>query len=174
MQNYNPLILSLSMLSTAVNATDYTVDFSRIDNLEAIRPLVESCKDFDSMELYRDKMQSSENLEQLRTELTAIGLGMFNDCKEGISSPGITAIKKHKSSALPDYSVNFKQIEDFETLRPLIEHCKDFDALEVFRGRLEKAKNLNDMRQTLLDLGYGTFDQCAGEQVSGPGITHTP
>ena len=49
------LMIALPLLCGPAVATDYTVDFSRVDDLESIRPLVEGCTDFDAMELYRDK-----------------------------------------------------------------------------------------------------------------------
>jgi hypothetical protein len=164
------LAIALAVLSSAAAATDYTVDFSRVDNLESIRPLVEGCADFDAMELYRGKMESIANLEDMRPTLAAIGLGMFNGCPDGISGDGIAAIKKQTAAAAPGYSVDFTRVEDFETLRPLVSGCADFGALEHFRPRLEAAKNLNDMASTLQGLGYGMFDECPAG-ISGAGIS---
>jgi hypothetical protein len=164
------MMLALPLLSSAATATDYTVDFSRVENLESIRPLVKGCADFDAMELYRGRMESIANLEEMRPTLTAIGLGMFNDCPEGISGDGIAAIKTQTAAAAPGYSVDFTRVEDFEILRPLVSGCADFGALEHFRPRLEAAKNLNDMATTLKGLGYGMFDECPAG-ISGAGIS---
>jgi hypothetical protein len=168
-RKYLPM-LALPLLNSAAVATDYTVDFSRVDNLESIRPLVEGCADFDAMELYRSKMESIANLEDMRPTLAAIGLGMFNGCPDGISGDGIAAIKAQTAAAAPGYSVDFTRVEDFETLRPLVSGCADFGALEHFRPRLEAAKNLNDMASTLQGLGYGMFDECPAG-ISGAGIS---
>mgnify|MGYP001818116150 FL=1 len=168
-RKYLPM-LALPLLNSAAVATDYTVDFSRVDNLESIRPLVEGCADFDAMELYRSKMESIANLEDMRPTLAAIGLGMFNGCPDGISGGGIAAIKAQTAAAAPGYSVDFTRVEDFETLRPLLSGCADFGALEHFRPRLEAAENLNDMAATLQGLGYGMFDECPAG-ISGVGIS---
>jgi len=170
MNRKHPLAIGLAVLSSAAAATDYTVDFSRVDNLESIRPLVEGCADFDAMELYRGKMESITNLENMRPTLTAIGLGMFNGCPEGISGDGIAAIKTQTAAAAPGYSVDFTRVEDFESLRPLVSGCADFGGLEHFRPRLEAAENLNDMATTLKGLGYGMFDECPAG-ISGAGIS---
>ncbi len=164
------LAIALPFLSSAAVATDYTVDFSRVENLESIRPLVEGCADFDAMELYRSKMEAIANLEEMRPTLAAIGLGMFNECPEGISGAGIAAIKTHAAAAAPGYSVDFTRVEDFESLRPLVSGCADFGGLEHFRPRLEAAGNLNDMAKTLKGLGYGMFDECPAG-ISGVGIS---
>ncbi len=164
------LIMAILLASDVAVATDYTVDFSRMDNLEIIRPLVESCKDFDAMELYRDRMQSSKNLEEMRRTLSAIGLGMFIQCPDGITGPGIAPVKKFTQPDKPEYSVDFTRIEDFEILRPLVKGCADFGALEHFRGRLESVANLNDMRQSLKEVGFGVFAECP-PGISGQGIT---
>ena len=168
-RKYLPM-LALPLLSSAAVATDYTVDFSRVADLESIRPLVEGCADFDAMELYRSKMESIANLEDMRTTLAAIGLGMFNGCPDGISGDGIAAIKTQTAATAPGYSVDFTRVEDFESLRPLVSGCTDFGALEHFRPRLEAAENLNDMASTLRGLGYGMFDECPAG-ISGVGIS---
>jgi hypothetical protein len=168
-RKYLPM-LALPLLNSAAVATDYTVDFSRVADLESIRPLVEGCADFDAMELYRSKMESIANLEDMRTTLAAIGLGMFNGCPDGISGDGIAAIKAQTAATAPGYSVDFTRVEDFESLRPLVSGCTDFGALEHFRPRLEAAENLNDMASTLRGLGYGMFDECPAG-ISGVGIS---
>ncbi len=165
-----PLMIGLALLSSTAVATDYTVDFSRVEDLESIRPLVKGCADFDAMELYRSKMESIANLEDMRSTLSAIGLGMFNNCPDGISGTGISAIKKSAAAAAPGYSVDFTRVQDFESLRPLVSGCADFGGLEHFRPRLESARNLNDMAKTLKGLGYGMFDECPAG-ISGAGIT---
>jgi len=170
MKHTMALIVALPLLSSTALATDYTVDFSRVEDLESIRPLVEGCADFDAMELYRSKMESIANLEDMRPTLSAIGLGMFNECPEGIRGTGISAIKTSAAAAAPGYSVDFTRVKDFETLRPLVAGCADFGGLEHFRPRLEASSNLNDMSKTLKGLGYGMFDKCPAG-ISGPGIS---
>jgi len=76
-----------------VFAADYIVDFTRVRDFESVRPLVESCKDFSAMELYRDRLESTANLEDLRELFIRTGLGMFNDCTEDITGPGIAYVK---------------------------------------------------------------------------------
>lgn len=151
-------------------ATDYTVDFSRMDDLEALRPLVDGCKDFDAMELYRERMQASDNLERMRSTLSAIGLGMFNDCPAGISGPGITALGNVEETRPPDYAVDFSRLQDLEVIRPLVAGCSDFGALEHFRPQMESARDLNELRDSLAEVGVGVFDGCP-KGITGPGIT---
>jgi len=151
-------------------ATDYTVDFSRIDNLESIRPLVQQCGDFDALEIYRSKMEKSTDLEQLRSTLSSVGFALFNDCPDNITGPGIAPVKQPEASATVDYSVDFTRVKDFETLRPLVNECRDFGALEAFRAKMQDAARLEDIRKTLTNVGFGMFEDCP-RGVSGPGIT---
>ena len=160
----------LALASTPALATDYTVDFSRIDNLESIRPLVQQCGDFDALEIYRSKMENSTNLEALRETLSSVGFALFNKCPDNISGPGIAPVRLPEASPTTDYAVDFTRVKDFETLRPLIERCRDFGALEAFRRKLQSTTRLEDMRKTLTNVGFGMFEDCPAG-VSGPGIT---
>ena len=170
LKNVQQLLLALPFASGLAMATDYTVDFSRIDNLESIRPLVQQCGDFDALEIYRSKMEHSTDLETLRQTLSGVGFALFNDCPDNISGPGIAPVKPPEVSATMDYSVDFTRVKNFETLRPLIEQCHDFGALEAFRTKLEGAARLDDMRKTLTNVGFGMFEDCP-KGVAGPGIT---
>jgi hypothetical protein len=164
------LLLALPLVSSVAIATDYTVDFSRIDNLESIRPLVQHCGDFDALEIYRGKMENSTNLEELRDTLSGVGFALFNKCPDNISGPGIAPVKPPVASLTMDYSVDFTRVKNFETLRPLIEQCRDFGGLETFRDRLQSTTRLEDMRKTLINVGFGMFEDCP-RGISGPGIT---
>jgi hypothetical protein len=170
MNKRQQLLLALPLVSTLALATDYTVDFSRIDNLESIRPLVQQCGDFDALEIYRSKMESSSNLETLRPTLSGVGFALFNDCPDHITGPGIAPVKPPEVSATMDYSVDFTRVKNFETLRPLIDQCRDFGGLEAFRSKLQAAAKLEDMRKTLTNVGFGMFEDCP-KGVAGPGIT---
>jgi hypothetical protein len=164
------LSLVVPLVSVSAMATDYTVDFSRIDNLESIRPLVQQCADFDALEIYRGKMEDSDNLEELRGTLSSVGFALFNTCPDNITGPGITAVKPPEVSLTMDYAVDFTRVKNFEVLRPLIEQCRDFGGLEAFRDKLESTARLEDMRKTLTNVGFGMFEDCPGG-ISGPGIT---
>lgn len=164
------LLLALPLVSSVAIATDYTVDFSRIDNLESIRPLVQHCGDFDALEIYRGKMENSTNLEELRDTLSGVGFALFNKCPDNISGPGITPVKPPEASLTVDYSVDFTRVKNFDSLRPLIEQCRDFGGLEAFRDRLQSTARLEDMRKTLVNVGFGMFEDCP-KGISGPGIT---
>jgi hypothetical protein len=164
------LALAAAFAGSPAGAVDYTADFSRMDNLETIRPLVEGCEDFDAMELYRDRMTSSKDLEAMRRTLTAIGLGLFLRCPEGVTGQGIEAVRAQEQPEHPEYSVDFTRIEDFETLRPLVDGCTDFGGLEQLRDKLAATADLNDMRESLVDIGFGVFVDCPAG-VTGPGIT---
>jgi hypothetical protein len=164
------LVLALLLVSGPAIATDYTVDFSRIDNLESIRPLVQHCADFDALEIYRNKMETSTNLEELRSTLSSVGFALFNKCPDNIFGPGIAPVKLPEASLTMDYSVDFTRVKNFEVLRPLIEQCRDFGGLEAFRDRLQSTPSLDNMRKTLTSVGFGMFEDCP-RGISGPGIT---
>ncbi|MGI9321238.1 MAG: hypothetical protein ACR2O5_07485 [Thiogranum sp.] len=87
------LLVALSLIGKVAFAADYIVDFTRIQDFESMRSLVESCGDFGAMELYKDKMKSSENLEDMRGLFVEIGFGMFNECPDGITGSGISLVK---------------------------------------------------------------------------------
>jgi hypothetical protein len=87
------LFVSLLLTSSLLHAADYIVDFTRVENFESMRPLVTGCNDYSAMELYRDSMQSSKNLEDMRETFIRTGLGMFNECPDDISGPGIALVK---------------------------------------------------------------------------------
>ena len=164
------LLLALPLFSGPAIAMDYSVDFSRIDNLESIRPLVQQCGDFDALEIYRSKMESSTNLEELRSTLSSVGFALFNKCPDNITGPGIAPVKQPEASLTMDYSVDFTRVKNFEVLRPLIEECRDFGGLESFRSRLQSTDSLDNMRKTLINVGFGMFEDCP-QGISGPGIT---
>lgn len=164
------LLLTLPLFSGPAIGVDYSVDFSRIDNLESIRPLVQQCGDFDALEIYRSKMESSTNLEELRSTLSSVGFALFNKCPDNITGPGIAPVKQPEASLTMDYSVDFTRVKNFEVLRPLIEECRDFGGLEAFRDRLQTTPSLDDMRKTLTSVGFGMFEDCP-RGISGPGIT---
>lgn len=167
-QRWLPLALALAGVPAA--ATDYTVDFSRIQNLESIRPLVQQCGDFDALEIYRTKMENSTDLEELRSILSGVGFALFNACPDGITGPGIAPVRQPEASKTMNYSVDFTRMKDFSVLRPLIDQCRDFGGLEAFRDRLQSAASLEDMRKTLVNVGFGMFEDCP-KGISGPGIT---
>lgn len=87
------LFVSLLLTSSLLHAADYIVDFTRVEDFESMRPLVTGCNDYSAMELYRDRMQSSKNLEDMRETFIRTGLGMFNECPDDISGPGIALVK---------------------------------------------------------------------------------
>jgi len=87
------LFVTLMLTSSLLKAADYIVDFTRVEDFENMRPLVAGCDDYSAMELYRDRMQASENLEDMRKTFIMAGLGMFNDCPDGIDGPGIALVK---------------------------------------------------------------------------------
>ena len=164
------MLLVLPSVSSLAMAMDYTVDFSRVDNLESIRPLVQHCGDFDALEIYRSKMETSSNLEELRGTLSSVGFALFNKCPDNITGPGIAPVKPPEISQTMDYSVDFTRVKNFEVLRPLIEECRDFGGLESFRSRLQSTDSLDTMRKTLINVGFGMFEDCP-PGISGPGIT---
>lgn len=87
------LVATLVLPGSTLLAADYIVDFTRVEDFESVRPLVTGCKDFSAMELYRDRMEASKNLEELRDVFVRTGLGMFNDCSDGITGPGIAPVE---------------------------------------------------------------------------------
>ena len=87
------LLAATLMLCESTFATDYIVDFTRVTDFETLRPLVAGCKDFSAMELYRDRLETTANLEDMRNVFVRSGLGMFNECPADISGPGIALVK---------------------------------------------------------------------------------
>jgi len=87
------LLVAMSLIGNVSFAADYIVDFTRIEDFESMRSLVERCGDFGAMELYKDKMKSSQNLEEMRGLFVEIGFGMFNECPDGITGSGISLVK---------------------------------------------------------------------------------
>lgn len=86
-------LAGLMCLSAAAWAVDYHVDFTRMQDYENLRPIIEQCKDYDALELYRDKLNSIANLNDMRQVFEDAGFGLFNDCPPGISGAGIEPIK---------------------------------------------------------------------------------
>jgi hypothetical protein len=170
MKKLRQTIVTLLFVSNESFAMDYTVDFTRIEDFETLRPLVEQCKDFGALEHYRDRLESSRNLEEMRASLTDMGFGMFNKCPDGISGAGITADVVSKPPSTLSYTVDFTRVENFESIRPLVEGCDDFGALEQYRDRLESSQDLETMRTTLRNIGFGMFNDCPGD-ISGQGIS---
>lgn len=87
------LLAATLMLCESTFATDYIVDFTRVTDFETLRPLVTGCKDFSAMELYRDRLETTANLEDMRNVFVRSGLGMFNECPADITGQGIALIK---------------------------------------------------------------------------------
>lgn len=87
------LLTAIALTANLAFAADYIVDFTRIENFESMRPLVDHCDDFGAMELYKEKMRSSQNLEDMRGLFVEIGFGMFNECPDEISGSGISLVK---------------------------------------------------------------------------------
>ena len=81
------LLVILLLTSSLLHAADYIVDFTRVENFESLRPLVTGCNDYSAMELYRDRMQTTKDLEDMRETFVRTGLGMFNECPDDISTP---------------------------------------------------------------------------------------
>ena len=122
-------IIAMIFVSDMSLAVDYTVDFTRVEEFETLRPLIENCADFDAMEHYRSRFESTANLEDLRATLTDIGFGMFNDCPGGISGPGIAPVGESRKPVTKGFTVDFTRVENMETIRPLIENCVDSSLL---------------------------------------------
>jgi hypothetical protein len=87
------LLVILLLTPSLLHAADYIVDFTRVKDFESMRPLITGCNDYSAMELYRDRMQTTKNLEDMRTTFIQSGLGMFNKCPDDISGPGIAPVK---------------------------------------------------------------------------------
>ena len=87
------LLIILLLRASLLHAADYIVDFTRVEDFESIRPLVTGCNDYSAMELYRDRMQNSSNLEDMRNTFIQTGFAMFNDCPDDISGPGIALVE---------------------------------------------------------------------------------
>ncbi|GMQ88072.1 MAG: hypothetical protein BMS9Abin08_1291 [Gammaproteobacteria bacterium] len=93
MKTLRLLLAATIVLCKTTFATDYIVDFTRVSDFETLRPLVTGCEDFSAMELYRDRLETADNLEDMREVFMRSGLGMFNECPADVSGEGITLIK---------------------------------------------------------------------------------
>lgn len=78
-----------------------------------------------------------------------------------------------QSALAVDYIINFGVITDFEVLRPLVDLCTDFGALERYRNLLESASDLESLRELLENFGIRRFSGCP-KNVAGSGITQVP
>ncbi len=67
------------------------------------------------------------------------------------------------------YVLDFGLMTDFEDMRPLVDLCTDFGALERYRGTLESAGDLESLREALEGLAVGRFSGCP-DDVTGTGI----
>lgn len=86
-------VAGLACVSGAARAVDYHVDFTRMQDYEQLRPIIEQCKDYDALELYREKLQRISNLNEMREVFENAGFGLFNDCPAGITGEGIEPVK---------------------------------------------------------------------------------
>lgn len=86
-------VVGLLCMSGTALAVDYHVDFTRMQDYEKLRPLVEGCRDYDALELYRDKMHTLANLNDMAYVFENSGFALFNDCPEGIAGEGIEPVK---------------------------------------------------------------------------------
>lgn len=86
-------LAAISLCPCAAVAADYIVDFTRMEDFENLRPLIEQCTDFGAMELYRDRMLAADDLNDMREVFERTGLGMFNDCPDGIRGSGIALVE---------------------------------------------------------------------------------
>ncbi len=87
------ILITLLLKASLLHAADYIVDFTRVEDFESLRPLVTGCDDYSAMELYRDRMENSNNLEDMRKTFIQTGFAMFNDCPDDISGPGIALVE---------------------------------------------------------------------------------
>jgi len=86
-------VVGLACLSGAAFAVDYHVDFTRMQDYEQLRPIIDGCRDYDSLELYRDKMHTIADLNDMRYVFENSGFGQFIDCPEGITGEGIEPLE---------------------------------------------------------------------------------
>lgn len=86
-------LAGLIVFSGAARAVDYHVDFTRMQDYEKLRPLIKQCRDYDALELYRDKLNTVANLNDMRRVFEDAGFGLFNDCPAGLHGEGIEPIK---------------------------------------------------------------------------------
>lgn len=62
--------------------------------------------------------------------------------------------------AAEEYFIDFGLVLDLEELRPLVDLCADFGALERHRTRLERTSDLESLRDLLERVGVARFEDC--------------
>jgi hypothetical protein len=77
------------MLMVRVASAEYVIDFGVITDLERLRPLIDSCTDFGSLERNRSVLESVSDLESLRDFLERIGVARFRGCPKIRIFPGV-------------------------------------------------------------------------------------
>jgi hypothetical protein len=87
------LLAAAACTAETAMAIDYHVDFTRMQDYQQLRPLIDQCRDYDSLELYRDRMHKIANLNDMAYVFENSGYGLFNDCPKGIVGPGIEPVK---------------------------------------------------------------------------------
>jgi len=76
-----------------VSAAEYVIDFGLITDLERLRPLIDLCTDFGSLERNRRLLESASDLESLREFLERIGVARFSGCPTIRSFSGVRRVK---------------------------------------------------------------------------------
>ena len=149
------------------------VNFGRISAKAKIEKY-EQCLKQQEANLRREKLKAET--EALRAETEAIkaeteALKAEADLRRKKLEAQTEALKNdaRKLSGDADYRIDLGWVSDFESTRTLIEQCTDLGRLEVIRGPLESATDLEQLRATLESYGIVEFHGCPSG-VSGPGI----
>jgi hypothetical protein len=72
--------VSWMLIVRVASAAEYVIDFSMITDFERLRPLIDLCIDFASLEQNRSLLESVSDLESLREFLERIRVARFSGC----------------------------------------------------------------------------------------------
>lgn len=85
--------VSWMLMVHPVSAAEYVIDFGLVTDLERLRPLIDLCTDFGSLERNRGALGSVGDLEKLRDFLVRIGVVQFSGCPKIGTFPGVKPVR---------------------------------------------------------------------------------
>jgi hypothetical protein len=85
--------VSFMLIVRVVSAAEYVIDFGAITDFEQLRPLIDLCTDFGSLERNRSLLESVGDLESLREFLERIGVARFSGCPKIRTFPGVKLVR---------------------------------------------------------------------------------
>jgi hypothetical protein len=84
--------VSWMLIVRVASAAEYVIDFSMITDFERLRPLIDLCIDFGSLERNRSLLESVSDLESLREILERIRDARLSGCPKIRTFPGVKPV----------------------------------------------------------------------------------